>query len=92
MRLYDGEIYKTTNMENKFLSEKYKTPKELKEAQQKIEGELEQFDKDLWVLNDSINNLPANNKNAKQNKAKAPKMSKPKNASSAATYSARDRR
>ncbi|MDR0824784.1 MAG: gliding motility protein GldN, partial [Prevotella sp.] len=26
MRLYDGEIYKTTNMENKFLSEKYKTP------------------------------------------------------------------
>lgn len=91
-RLYDGEIYMTTNMENKVLSQKYKTPEALKDAQKKIEGELTQFDKELWVLNDSINSLPANTKNTKQKKAKAPKMSKPKNSSSSATYSARDRR
>lgn len=91
MRLYEGEIYMTTNMENKILSQKYTTPEALKEAQEKIEGELKEFDKELWVLNDSINNLPVNNK-SKNNKTKVPKMSKPKNSSSGATYSARDRR
>jgi gliding motility associated protien GldN len=91
MRLYEGEIYMTTNMENKVLSQKYTTPEALKEAQEKIEGELKEFDKELWVLNDSINNLPVNNK-SKNTKTKAPKMSKPKNSSSGATYSARDRR
>lgn len=93
-RLYEGEIYKTTNMENKVLVEKYKTPEALKEAQQKIEGELKQFKNNLWVVNDSINMQPQGNRknNAKQPKAKTPKASKPKSSSSSATYSARDRR
>lgn len=91
LRLYDGEIYKTTNMENKLLPEKYKTPEELEQARKKIEGELKQFEKNLWVANDSINAIPSNNK--KKN-TKNQKISKPKNSSSGsgATYSARDRR
>lgn len=89
LRLYDGEIYKTTNMENKLLLEKHKTPEELEQAREKIEGELKQFEKDLWVTNDSINAIQPNNK-----KAKNQKVSKPKKSSSGggATYSARDRR
>lgn len=91
MRLYDGEIYKTTNMENKFLAQKYKIPEALKEAQEKIERELKQFDENLWAVNDSID-LPANGKNAKKVDTKKQKISKPKNSSTGATYSARDRR
>lgn len=92
MRLYEGEIFKTTNMENKFLNQIYTTPEALKEAQTKIEGELNEFDKELWVLNDSINAIQSgNSKNSKKNN-KTPKASKSKNSSSAVTYSARDRR
>jgi gliding motility associated protien GldN len=92
MRLYEGEIFKTTNMENKFLNQIYTTPEALKEAQTKIEGELHDFDKGLWVLNDSINAIQSgNNKNSKKNN-KVPKASKTKKSSSAVTYSARDRR
>lgn len=92
MRLYDGEIYKTTNMENKILAEKYKTPEELKAAQEQIEKELVGFEKNLWVANDSINtNTTANNKTSNK-KQKAPKASKPKNSGGSASFSARDRR
>lgn len=88
LRLYEGEIYKTTNMENKFLQEKFTTPESLKHAQDSIETQLKQFDKDLWVINDSIK--AAGDMNPK--KTKASKASKPKSSSSNATYSARDRR
>lgn len=88
LRMYDGEIYKTTNMKNQFLSEKYPTEEELKAAQEKIETELRMFDEKLWVINDSIHAASPARENNKKNKA-----SKPKNSSSGtATYSARDRR
>ncbi|MDU1891592.1 MAG: gliding motility protein GldN [Dysgonomonas sp.] len=95
MRLYDGEIYKTTNMENKFLNQIYNTPEELEQGREKIENELQQFDKDLWVINDSINAIF--NSDYDKKKAKAPKPQKAKSGSSSsgsgnATYSARDRR
>lgn len=54
MRSYDGEIFKTTNMRNRTLAQTYPTDSLLKQAQRKIEGELVTFNKDLWVLNDSI--------------------------------------
>ncbi len=92
MRLFEGEIYKTTNMENKILAEKYKTEEELKQAREKIEGELTSFEKSLWVVNDSINPQNTNTKKSNNNKPKTPKASKPKNTSSSPTYSARDRR
>lgn len=90
LRLYEGEIYKTTNMENKFLQEKFTTPEALKHAQDSIETQLKQFDKGLWIINDSIK--AAGDMNPK--KAKAQKASKPKSSSSSSstTYSARDRR
>lgn len=90
LRLYDGEIYKTTNMENKVLGEIYKTPEELKQAQEQIEKELVGFEKNLWVVNDSINS--ENRAKIDTKKRKAPQASKSKNSSSSATFSARDRR
>ena len=103
-RLYDGEIYKVTNMANKLLAEQYKTPEALKQAQDKIEWELGQFEKDLWVINDSINNqtqadVKASKRNNKANVTKA-KSSKPKeykapksaSGPSSPKFSARDRR
>ncbi|MDR1884150.1 MAG: gliding motility protein GldN [Prevotella sp.] len=85
LRLYEGEIYKTTTMENKFLQEKFKTPEALKYAQDSIENQLKEFDKGLWVINDSIK--AAGNMDPKKAKTKAPKS-----ASLNASYSARDRR
>lgn len=87
LRLYDGEIYKVTNMEDKLLNQQYKTPEALKQAQEKIERELKQFDKNLWVINDSTR-LQTDNKNNKPVKVKKSKSKAPKSA----TYSARDRR
>jgi len=90
MRLYEGEIYKTTNMENVFLTQKFVTPETLKHAQDSIETQLKQFDKNLWVINDSINDLFKENTKKTKNKTSKPKQ--PKSSSSSATYSARDRR
>lgn len=90
MRLYEGEIYKTTNMENVILSQKFKTPEELKYAQDSIEKQLKQFDKNLWVINDSINTLFK--ENTKKTKSKTSKPKAAKSSSSSPSYSARDRR
>lgn len=90
LRLYDGEIYKTTNMENKFLQEKFRTPESLKYAQDSIESQLKAFDKNLWVINDSIK--AAGNPNPKKVKANNSKTKRSKASSSQPSYSARDRR
>lgn len=90
LRLYDGEIYKVTNMENKNLNEKYKTPEELKQAQIKIEDELKLFEKNLWVVNDSTT-LQTNAKKGKD-RPKEYKSKKIKSSGANATYSVRDRR
>ncbi|MFV0417162.1 MAG: gliding motility protein GldN [Dysgonomonas sp.] len=90
MRLYEGEIYKTTNMENVFLSQKFLTPESLKHAQDSIETQLKQFDKNLWVINDSIDTIFK--EGYKKTKSKNSKPKQPKSSSSSATYSARDRR
>ena len=79
-------------MENKFLNQIYTTPESLKEAQNKIEGELKEFDKELWIVNDSINQIQSGNtKSTKKSNYKAPKTKKAKS-TSAISYSARDRR
>lgn len=90
MRLYEGEIYKTTNMENVYLEQKFTTPESLKLAQDSIETQLKQFDKNLWVINDSINAIFKEGSNKTKNKPSKPKQ--PKSSSSGTAYSARDRR
>lgn len=95
MRLYDGEIYKTTNMAGTYLNQKFKTPEEMKYAQDSIESQLKRFDDNLWVINDSIKELfreDVKNKNKKKSNNKASKPKSPKGSSSQAAYSARDRR
>ena len=90
MRVYEGKIYKTTNMENVFLSQKFTTPESLKHAQDSIETQLKQFDKNLWVINDSIDTIFK--EGYKNTKSKTSKPKQPKSSSSGAAYSARDRR
>ncbi len=92
MRMYDGEIYKTTNMEDKFLVEKYKTPEAQDSARVRIEGELRQFDKNLWVINDSIKALEMESRDNNKKKQKKTKVSKPQSSQANASFSARDRR
>lgn len=91
LRLYNGEIYKTTNMENKLLVEKHRTPEELEAAQEKIEEELKAFEKGLWVINDSVkvsDGAPVKRDIKKRDTPKGSESS----ASTSATHSARERR
>lgn len=89
LRLYDGEIYKTTNMENKFLIEKYQTPEDVQQARENIEKELHLFQDGLWVINDSVK--ISDGKPVKR-EIKSKDMPKKSSSSSSATYSARERR
>lgn len=93
-RMYEGEIYKTGNMANKILSEQYKTPEELKAAQDRIEEELQQFGKQLWVTNDStyLKSDMEKGIKPKKNKTKRDQPKASKNGGDGAKYSARDRR
>lgn len=94
LRLYEGEIYKTTNMENKLLQQQFKTPETLKLARDSIEKQLRQFDKDLWVINDSIKAADGDvsKKSNSKSKTKAPKVKKSKSSGGGSINSARDRR
>lgn len=86
LRLYDGEIYKTMNMQDKLLVELYKTEEEQDEARTKIEQELTDFDKSLWVINDSV--TVSDGEEIKREKKKKPDGMNSSNAKN----SARDRR
>ncbi|NDV68756.1 gliding motility protein GldN [Dysgonomonas sp. 25] len=96
LRMYEGEIYKTGNMANKVLTEIYKTPEELEAAREKIESELIEFDKRLWVTNDSSYLKSDIEKGIKPKNKNKTKRDQPKGAKgsggSGAKYSARDRR
>ena len=45
---YDGEIYKTANLQNKLLSDYCKNDTTLAEERARIEGELKGFENELW--------------------------------------------
>lgn len=70
--LFEGSIEKTTNVRNLTLAQQYPDEAKRKEAQQKIEEQLKQFNANLWVYNDSI---AANNATAQaNNKGKGPNI------------------
>lgn len=90
LRLYEGDIYKTTNMANKVLLELYKTPEEIEDAQKKIEQQLVDFEKGLWVINDSTKVSDGDPVKRNIKKRDQPKGSS--SSSSSAKNSARERR
>ena len=45
---YEGEIYKTANLQNKLLADEAKGDTALREARERIEGELRGFEHNLW--------------------------------------------
>ena len=49
LRMFDGEIYKTQNLQNMSLMQLYPTPEAQDSARQAIENQLAQFDRSLWV-------------------------------------------
>ncbi len=62
LRMFDGEIIKTENMMNKTLQELYPQPDSLKLAQQRIETQLETFEKSLWFQPDTTTQLAEDTK------------------------------
>ena len=53
MNLYQGDIYKTTNLQDRLLSNYCKTDSAMQKEQKKIEKELTDFEKHVWA-GDSI--------------------------------------
>ena len=49
MRMFDGEIYKTTNLRNMSLMQLYDTEAKQDSARTGIENQLQNFEKNLWV-------------------------------------------
>lgn len=49
MNMYDGEIYKTRNLQNKSMMQMFPDPDDLKRAQDSIQNRLDNYDKNLWV-------------------------------------------
>ena len=53
LRMFTGEIYKTQNLRNMSLVQLYPTPEAQDSARKVIEGQLQQFDRSLWVAGES---------------------------------------
>ena len=49
LAMYDGEIYKTRNLQNKSMMQLYPDPDDMKRAQDSIDNRLHTYDKHLWV-------------------------------------------
>lgn len=74
-RVFDGEIYKTTNMKNLTLAQAFPVDSLMKKEQKLIETQLKTFNDKLWVTNDSIS--LAQNEEDKKDKKKEAKEYKP---------------
>ena len=70
-RSFDGEIYKTTNMRNRSLSQMFPTDSLMKKEQKRIEGELTQFKKNLWEVQPTASVKPATNESQAKVETKA---------------------
>jgi gliding motility associated protien GldN len=49
LAMYDGDIYKTRNLQNKSMMQLYPDPDDMKRAQDSIQNRLEHFEDKLWV-------------------------------------------
>lgn len=49
LNMYEGEIYKTSNLKNKSLMQLYPDPEEMTKAQDSIQRRLDSFEAKLWV-------------------------------------------
>lgn len=85
MHRYNGEIYKTLNLQGKTLAEIAPSPEALKAEQEKIEKQLKDFEDHLWKQDTAIPTSPTGNK---AKKTKNPASSD----SGSPTVSMRDRR
>ena len=54
MNLYDGQIYKTNNMQGKVLANYCKTDSAMANEQKRIEKQLSDFEKHVWGHDDSV--------------------------------------
>lgn len=62
LRMFDGEIYKTQNLQNMSLMQLYPTPEAQDSARRVIESQLAQFDRSLWVNDEAQAEEPKANK------------------------------
>jgi septal ring factor EnvC (AmiA/AmiB activator) len=85
MHRYNGEIYKTLNLQGKALAQLAATPEALKAEQEKIEKQLKDFEDHLWKQ-DTV--IPTPSKRNKAGKTKKPASSD----SGSSSVTMRDRR
>lgn len=90
---YDGEIYKTTNLQGKAIAQYATTPEEVKAEQAKIEKQLQDFQDRLWKQ-ESLTPQPTNKKQKKSifKRSSSASTGKTSSSSSSSGVSMRDRR
>ena len=71
LRMFDGEIYKTTNLRNMSLMQMYPSDTARIEAQNKIEEQLKSFEDNLWVKSPQAAAVTGKDKNAAKENAAA---------------------
>lgn len=75
LNLYDGQIYKTNNMQGRVLGDYCKTDSAMHKEQKKIEDELDNFERHIWKVPvvvdsttvDSLQNMPEKQKSSTRN-------------------------
>ncbi len=74
MNLYDGKIYKTSNLQGKVLADYCKTEEEMEDEQKRIERQLTAFEEHIWKTQepvDSVDTLAVDEGEGKQSVKKA---------------------
>lgn len=86
---YEGEIYKTVNLRNLTLNQYCPTDSAMKQEQQNIEKQLDDFRNNLWGERPAVEDSTAvaDNEEEKSTKKKSTKKSTPKNENSSSSSS-----
>ena len=74
-QMYEGEIYKTTNLMNRSLVQYCPTPDSVKSEQKRIEAEIEAFKNNLWLV-DTLSTDPNAKEMTRAQARRAAKKSK----------------
>lgn len=83
--LYEGDIYKTANLQNKILAQYCPNDTAMKEEQQRIEKELVTFENNLWGIEEPDTTTASEEQKAERRTAALPIFTRPEKATPAKT-------
>ncbi len=87
MNLYDGKIYKTSNLQGKVLADYCKTEEEMEDEQKKIEQQLTDFEEHIWKTQEAVDSLDTLAVDEGEGKQSVKKTSSSKSSSSSSRRS-----